>query len=44
MVDPSTSIDHHLWIAGEDRVGFEGPDRADEHLAQGQVVDQVPSG
>jgi len=44
VIDPATAVDHDLGVAGEDRVGLEGPDLAHQHLAQGHVVDQVAVG
>jgi len=44
VVDPATVVDHDLGIAAADGVGLEGPNLPHEHLAQGQVVNQVSVG
>src|ERR1035437_5153692 len=44
VVYPATTVDHDLGIATEDRVRPEGSNLPDQHLAQGQVVDQASVG
>ena len=38
VVDHAAAVDDHLGVAAQNRVRLEGPDLADEHLAQRQVV------